>query len=782
MRFRAGLHYVVVVATAAIPLVITSASAATTTSAVAAAKSEIPGLPPTTPALVLGAAATVLDPTGNPPTWYAIAESYDSGTATAPTRPVYGGYVSHWDLDGYSMPSQIVSGNRGNTFTATGREGYETSVRLDDGRVIRADFLGQTSVSTQRRTIEVYYSSDDAATFPNVVTASLNVAPQTFFHPTANFFANSLVQVPGGALLMAGYAVLTDAAGGAVTTALLMQSTDQGRSWTLRSTVGQGTSTLGFSETALVLASNGDLLAVMRSSTYDNLWVRRSADNGVSWTAPPRGIPEFAADSSGNRPFGRINPRLSLLPNGVLALVAGRPDNSVALSYDGTGRTWDVKKTFYANHSVVWPQDLNRGTSGNADLAWTEANRAVLLADTCHAITYQQVHYNKCTWQGEAMSDNTTEYQIKRVMADVLTAGVGKIDLAGKVAAGTVQLGGDLGTAVAGHPRTGNRGAVDGSNEMWSSAVKSGGAGTFDITLDRAYTLSKVGLSLAIGGVAGATVQTRLNAGDPWSTWYTAADQRSYALKYATTPPRAARYVRVLVGASSICPPGVGSRCSQLNEIELYAADVDSFENDPVNGIPRGYSADHTVDDGGVGHLGVWVSQSTSESGSGRVLRIVDDSAAHLPAVRRIDAPGGAKTLGFRFHPERWRPSGTGASSAFMFDVLAVPVAGVRQIAYHLAIWNDGTVRYHDGRGWKQIGAAPVLNPSTSCAGGCVWTAVQVRATTSAATVSVNGTVIGAASRYDRTTTGLTGHQFSASSMADAGETFLVDDVHTSDT
>jgi hypothetical protein len=628
----------------------------------------------------------------------------------------------------------------------------------------------------------MYYSADNAATFPTPVTASLSVAPQTFFHPTANFFANTVVQVPGGPLLMTGYAQLTGAAGSQVSTALLMQSTDQGRSWTLRSTVGQGTTTLGFSETALVLASNGDLLAVMRSSTYDNLWVRRSTDYGVNWTAPPHGTPEFATDGSGNRPFGRINPRLSLLPNGVLALVAGRPDNSVALSYDGTGTTWDVKKTFYANHSVVAPQDLNRGTSGNADLAWTEANRAVLLADTCHAITYQQVHHNKCTWQDEAISDNTTEYQIKRVMADVLTAGVGKIDLAGKAAAGTVQLGGDLGTAVLGHPRTGNRGAVDGSNEMWSSAVKSGGAGTFDITLDRAYTLSKVGLSLAIGGTAGATVQTRLNAGDPWSTWYTVAGQRSYALRYFPTTPRAARYVRVLVGASSICPPGVGSPCSQLNEIELYADDVDSFENDPVNGIPRGYSADHTVDDDGVGHLGVWVSQSASESGSGRVLRIADDSAVHLPAVRRIDAPAGTETLGFRFHPEQWRPSGSGAASAFLFDVLATPTAGARQVAYHLAIWNDGTVRYHDGRGWKQIGAAPALNPSTSCVGGCVWTAIQVRATTSAATVSVNGVAIGAASRYDRTTTDLAGHQFSASSMADATEIFLVDDVRTSDT
>jgi hypothetical protein len=732
--------------------------------ATAATKSEIAGASPSGPALILGAEGTAFNPSGNPPTWYATAEAYDSGTAASPKRPVFGGYVAHFDGDAYSPLGAIVSADRGQTFGSSTQQGFEASARLVDGRVISPDFGSQASVSLQQRSMDMRYSTDDGATFATAVTASLGIAPQTFASTSANFYPTSMVQVPDGPVLMAGYANLQNIG----PSALLLQSGDAGRTWTLRSTIAQGTSARTYSETGIVLTTNGDLMAVSRSSTYDNLWERRSTDLGATWTSAPQPIPEFAADAAGNRPFGRINPRLSLLPNGILALVAGRPDNYIALSYDGTGNSWNVKKAFYDNHSVADPQNLNEGSSGNADFVWTEANRVALLADTCHAITYQGTHYNKCSWHSATMSGGTTEYQVKRVLADVLTADVGKIDLAAKA-----QLGGDL-TSVAGHSRTGARAAVDGSTEMWSSAVKQGGSGTFDVTLDRAYTLSKAGLSLAIGGTESATVQTKLNAGDAWQDWYSVSGQESYALRYSSVAARKAQYVRVVTGPASFCPPGVTAPCSVLNEIELYASDVDSFENDPVNGIPRGYSVDYTVDDQGVGHQGVWVSQSTAGSGSSRALRIADDSTAHLPAVRRVDSSSPAKTLEFRFHPDRWRPAGQGSASGFLFDVLATPVNGVRHAAYHFAIWNDGTIRYYAGS-WKTIGTGPALDPSTA-----LWSAIKINATTTQATVTVNGTTIGTASRSDGTTSNLTGHQFAASSTLDAGETFLVDDVATS--
>lgn len=747
----------------------------------AVTRSEVAGLSPSAPALILGGEGTAYDPPNNPPAWYPMAEAYDTGTAASPSRAVYAGFVTHFDGDGYSVPTQMISGNGGGTFSLTSEEAYEASARMDDGRVVRAVFGGQSSINLQQRTIKVAYSGDDGATFPpaQTITATLNIAPQTFYHPTSNFFPTSIVQVPNGPLLMAGYGILRDSASNAVNTSLLLVSFDSGQTWGLRSTIGQGTTAHGFNETSIVITANGDLLAVMRTTNYDNLYQRRSTSFGTSWTSAPAGIPEFTTGTNGVFPFGRINPRLSLLPNGILALVAGRPDNHIALSFDGTGNAWNVKKMFYDNHSIAEPNDLNEGSSGNADFAWTEANRAVLLADTCHAITYQGLHYNKCTWQTPPMSGGTTNYQIKRVMADVLTASTGKIDLAGKVAAGRVQLGGDMGSTMAGHARTGDRAAVDGSNEMWSSAMRSGGPGTFEIALDRVYSLSRLGLSLAIGASESVTVETRLTLNDQWNPWYTSSSAlKTYALQSLSVPARQARYVRVLTGIASACPPGVASPCSILNEIELHASDVDSFENDPVNGIPRGYSVDYTVDDNGVGHQGVWVSATSSGSGTGRVLRVIDDHSSHLPAVRHVEAASATKTLEFRFHPDQWRPVGTGATSGFLFDILATPVNGARRNAFHLAVWYDGTIRYHAGGAWHLIGTGPALNPATSCDPACVWSTIQVRATTASATVTVNGVTIGTATRFDGGTSNLIGHQFAASSTADAQESFVVDDVY----
>ncbi|TDV56477.1 sialidase family protein [Actinophytocola oryzae] len=732
-------------------------------SAEAVTRSEIAGASPTAPTLVVSGEGSVYNPAGDPPTWYATAEAYDTGTAAAPTRTVFGGYVDHYDADGASDNGQLVSTDGGQTFATTTRPGYEASARLSDGRVIDAQFIGQTSVSLQRRTLVMRYSTDSGTTFPTTANATLDIAPQSFAATSSNFFPNTVVQVPNGPLLMAGYANLS---GGQ--SALLVQSTNAGGSWTLRSVIAQGSSTRGYSETALALNSDGDLITVSRSSTYDNLWRRMSTDLGTTWTAAPQGIPEFAADSSGNRPFGRINPRLSLLPNGILALVAGRPDNSIALSYDGRGTTWNVRKVYYDNHSTASPQDLNEGSSGNADFAWTESNRAVLLADSCHAVTYQGTHYNKCKWHNAPMSGGTTEFQIMRAMADVLTADTGKIDLSSKA-----RLSGDLG-AVAGHDRSGARGAVDGSTELWSGAFEQGGTGTFDLALDRPYTLTRAGLSLALGGTQSATVQTRLDASDPWQDWYSVTNQEGYALRYTSPPARKAQYVRVLTGPASYCPPGVTAPCSMLNEIELYAGDVDSFENDPVNGIPRGYSVDYTVDDQGRGHQGVWVTTSTAGSGSGRALFITDDHAQHLPAVRRTDSSSATRTLEFRFHPVKWRPTGEGSPSSFMFDLLATPVSGQRRTAYHLSVWSDGTVRYYAGNAWHALGSGPALDPSTA-----VWSTIRVDATATRATVTVNGVTTGSATRADGATSNMTGHQFSASSTADANETFIIDDVFT---
>ncbi|WP_367129319.1 sialidase family protein [Saccharothrix sp. HUAS TT1] len=733
----------------------------------AVTKSEIAGASPNSPGLFLFREATTYNPAGDPPTWNAVAEAHDSGTVASPTRPVYAGYVKWYDADGYLPLGALLSTDGGSSFVTSSQDGFEASARLTDGRVLAPELTGQTSDSLQQRRMTMRYSTTDGATFGSAVTATVNVAPQSFVASSANFFPNAVVQVPNGPLLMSGYTNLATHG----QSALLMESDDAGQSWTLRSPIVLGNATRKFTETAIVLASDGALIAVSRSSDYDNLWKRRSTTLGETWTAAAAPIPEFAPDSAGNRPFGRINPRLALLPNGILALVAGRPDNHVALSYDGTGNSWNVKKVFYDNHSTADPQNLNEGTSGNADLAWTAANRAVLVADSCHAITYQGTHYNKCAWHNAPMSGGTEEFQIKHVLADILTAGTGKIDLARKAT-----LSGDLG-AVPGHARTGARGAVDGSHELWSSAFEEGDSGTLDLVLDRPYTLSKVGLSLALGGAQSATVQTKLHAGDAWQDWLSVTDQTGHALKYHSPGARKAQHVRVLTGRASYCPPGVAAPCSVLNELELYSDDVDSFENDAIGGaVPRGYSLDYTVDDNGRGYQGIWVTQTVA-GGSSRALLIDDSSTVHLPAIRRSDSSSAVKTLDFRFSPQTWRTAAQGSGSALLFTVLATPVNGTRKSAFHFAAGSDGVIRYYvtATNTWTPVGAGQSFNPSTS-----TWSTFTVRATTTQATVSVNGSVIGTAPRADSATSNLTGHQFSASSTALANETFLIDDVYTS--
>ena len=751
-------------AAAIVSALVAATAAAPIPVAEAATKSEIAGAAPNSPGLFLSGEATTYNPAGDPPTWYAVADAFDSGTADSPTRPVRAGYVDHYDADGYSPLGALVSSDGGSTFTPSSQDGVEVSARLADGRVVAPEFVGQTSDSLQQRRMAMRYSTTDGTSFGSTVTATVNVAPQSFAATSANFFPNAVVQVPNGPLLMSGYTNLATYG----PSALLMESDDAGLSWTLRSPIVLGNATRKFSETTIALASDGALISVSRSSDYDNLWKRRSTTLGETWTAAAAPIPEFAPDSAGNRPFGRINPRLELLPNGILALVAGRPDNHVALSYDGTGTTWNVKKVFYDNHSTADPQNLNEGTSGNADLARTEANRAVLVADSCHAITYQGAHYNKCAWHNAPMSSGTKEFQIKHVLADILTAGTGKIDLARKAT-----LSGDLG-AVPGHARTGARGAVDGSTEPWSSALTQGDSGTLDLALDRPYTLSKIGLSLALGGTQSARIQTKLTAGDAWQDWHSVTDQTGHALRYYSPGARKAQYVRVLTGQASYCPPGVTAPCSVLNELELYSDDVDSFENDAIGGaVPRGYSLDYTVDDNGVGHQGIWVTKDVDGGSSGRALLINDDSTAHLPAIRRSDSSSATKTFEFRFHPRKWR---AGAGSALLFTVLATPVNGARKSAFHFAAGSDGVIRYYVAatNTWTALATGQSFTPSTS-----VWSTFTVHATTTQATVSVNGTVIGTAPRADGATSALTGHQFSASSTALANEQFLIDDVRT---
>ncbi len=138
--------------------------------------------------------------------------------------------------------------------------------------------------------------------------------------------------------------------------------------------------------------------------------------------------------------FTAVQPDLKLMPNGVLVLRGGRPDNWVAISTNGEGTGW-VGQLTYRN----CPSDGNRvhGSTGYGGIDYVSANRAVVIGDNC-----------ELTWAcvTAAETDFTVDKRTKvwRRWFDVLTPDVGRIDLATKYRQGHISVSTDLSDSVTG--------------------------------------------------------------------------------------------------------------------------------------------------------------------------------------------------------------------------------------------------------------------------------------------------------------------------------------------
>ena len=121
------------------------------------------------------------------------------------------------------------------------------------------------------------------------------------------------------------------------TSAASYRSTDNGRTW-------QKTGHMlypepdrrrdGFTEPALEVLPNGELLGVLRTTDGNGvgpMYSVRSADQGRTWS-PPQSFAETG-----------VLPRLLQLRNGVLVLSSGRPGVDLRFSTDN-GRTWSPAK------------------------------------------------------------------------------------------------------------------------------------------------------------------------------------------------------------------------------------------------------------------------------------------------------------------------------------------------------------------------------------------------------------------------------------------------------
>jgi hypothetical protein len=122
---------------------------------------------------------------------------------------------------------------------------------------------------------------------------------------------------------------------------LLLQSTDEGLTWTLYAVVmaGSGIAT-DYNETSIVHLGGGAMVAVARVGTFGDLYQATSGDYGLTWTAP-------AAQSMGTN---LISPCLIVLANGNLVLTAGdRGALSGIPAWRSTngGASWSARKELF---------------------------------------------------------------------------------------------------------------------------------------------------------------------------------------------------------------------------------------------------------------------------------------------------------------------------------------------------------------------------------------------------------------------------------------------------
>ncbi|NUO99763.1 MAG: hypothetical protein HOV96_34610 [Nonomuraea sp.] len=611
----------------------------------------------------------------------------------------------------------------------------EAPVQLLDGRMFGTAYY-LTRVDARTNELGVHTSTDLGETW-TTVKASFTSPDELVGGGVAHGVP---IQLPDGTILVTVYARYT--ATGDKYQAEVYASTDGGKSFARRGVVARSAGTATYNETAVEQTADGSLLAVMRKDggTYSTLAWSRSTDEGRTWSA----VRDLQLSGQSCTVRG-VAPRLLLMPNGVLVLSAGRPDDWLALSADGRGDSWTQQRVTYHNRDGVYDA---HGSSGYTGLAAVGANRLVQVFDNCKlpgVKTDGTLNETACPASGRF--ENGSWYAIKRRHLDILTPGAGKIDLAAKHRAGELTLDTTMTWAGPAHPRVRPDGAFDGSTAYWSSAI-SQGPGEYVMHLDRDYTFSKVGLSLRPGHAASARVYVSQDG----STWgepvATVTDRVDYALRYQPVTATG-RHVKIVVEPAPGCDPEIGDSCAVLNEVELYST-TDTFDNDPIWLRPRGYTSLSAA----------WVSPYAV--GADRALTLSDKSTSLMAKAARTTTASARKTLEFRYRP-------VSVANSFLFTV----TSGSTQ-AYHLSISKAGSISRYDAsaRKWSTLAPAGTV--------GDGWTRIRLEATTSSATLYAGDRQIATLPRTAAVTS-MNGYAFSSAGTAPTGDEALFDDVRFED-
>lgn len=664
----------------------------------------------------------------------AVPAAYEMDTVVAgrTTQQVFVSSQANDDVAGAdSITNMATSLDSGTSFLTVQRNARTTSlnmVRLPDGSLMAIDFIPEWADAAHTSVhLTSWHSRDQGRTW-KLVKGLYQPPPGKELGPMDRGLRvhRSPMVLPDGTIVAPAYtSYKADKRG----TSIFLQSTDRGRSWTERAQVPLS-GTAGTNEVGWSYNSAAEMVAVLRTAeTPPRLQVTYSRDDGVTWTPA---VPLLGPD--GKQVVG-IYPDLVLQPNGILLLSTGRPDNRVYVSYDGTGRTWDAEQPVYVRYPSETGNGRYDGSSGNQALVNVGASRTLFIGDKCHV------------WGCKAYNE---QYGVFATLLNALTPGAGKVDVASQLLAGAATVTGDFVAPVETFPETRPEGAFDGSSRPRAAAVLHAAdrsrSPSMVLTLDRVYTVDRIGLMLGSGRPSDATVSLSVD-GRTWSEpVISRTGTRDHAMRYTTFPAQQARYVKVT---------GPAGRDTAVTELELYSADVQTFENDPIYGLPRGFTHCKNT---------TTTDQELKGHRSSASLRLWDKYLDDNATATRLAADVAHQKTAFQWATLDFRGPFVFNVKGHTGDTVTTPWQ------FRLVPGTAQKLEVHNGSGWTSLGNLTANIPINT------WVPVTIDATPTQATVTVNGQAFTTTTPTQATTT-LAGMSFSTSDPIAYGMDFRIDDL-----
>lgn len=246
--------------------------------------------------------------------------------------------------------------------------------RLPNGDVLAVSYHSYLVPGTDntQATVESALSRDGGQTWTRrtgTLTTPQPIAPSSASDRpgvtmAALAWVHAVVADPDGTLYQSVYGYY---AGDRRYRQMVMVSHDEGLTWTTRATIAVDPTipTEGYCEGAIARTADGSLLVVMRIGSYQPMYISRSTDDGMTWTAPQRLL-------AGPRkePVISVYPTMSLMPSGgPLVLLVGRPGLALLRSPDGSGHTWSA------------PQEADYQNSANGVFLGLDATHLLVFGD-----------------------------------------------------------------------------------------------------------------------------------------------------------------------------------------------------------------------------------------------------------------------------------------------------------------------------------------------------------------------------------------------------------------